>query len=204
MNSFLLSNQGSSNNYKSFSSFHKKIENSYLSHKTSSVMSCATDNENMYSYEGEYYSCDEQEYDGEFDLYSEAELDDVKEFDGDRTDERTKDQVYDDMYDDEKKIQDSRLQNPDIMTYIRPARVLPSKAEQDAWFQSVIDGEVYAMKTAQVVPLIENWWKKCLIKKERAREAERMSFMVNELVKWNSLRRGRYGIKCSRSSSSIF
>lgn len=193
MTSFLTMNQGYfSNNYtstassigSSIGSSSKKIENSYHGLDDSADMSSLTEHKNMYSDYEEYDSGDESPT-NDFSDYSDAESSDT----GDRLedDERTRRQIIEDQISEDER-NTLQLQHPDDMKYIRPARTdIPSKAKQDAWLQSVLDEELYTARKAWAAPIIETWWKNCLIKKAAKKTADRIRRRHAELGKWKQM-----------------
>ncbi len=153
-------------------------------------MSSCADHKNISSYEEGEDSC--YESDGEFDVYSDVEFDEVV-CDGDREIERTQAQIFDDAVEDDEMKISARLQHPDSMNCIRPAREIPSKADQDVWLKSLIDGEKLSLAKTAAVPVIESWWKVCLVKLKRKRLIEIEIEHSREVSQWLSLHRGSRG-----------
>ena len=158
-----------------------------------SDMTRFTDHMNMSSVEGDSYES-ESDYGG----YSDADLsdeelgdryaDDVKQAEAYKIEDEVE------QAEEERKYKASLLQHPDEMEFIRPARKLISVEEMNAWFYSLLDAEAEARVRAWAVPIIEAWWKRCLIAKAEKAEEKRMEWMRQELAAWKKVRSPRRGI----------
>ena len=164
-----------------------------------SDMTRFTDHMNMSSYEDEciweYERIWEYESESDYGGYSDADLRDEEL--GDRYAEDVKQtEIENEMEqaEEERKYKASLLQHPDEMEFIRPARKLVSVEEMNAWFYSLLNAEAEARVRAWAVPIIEAWWKRCLIAKAKKAEEKRMEWRRQELAEWKKVRTPRRGI----------
>ena len=158
-----------------------------------SDMTRFTDHMNMSSDEDEciweYERIWEYESESDYGGYSDADLRDEEL--GDRYAEDVKQtEIENEMEqaEEERKYKASLLQHPDEMEFIRPARKLPSDEEMNAWFYSLLNAEAEARVRAWAVPIIEAWWKRCLIAKAEKAEEKRMEWRRQELAEWKKVR----------------
>jgi hypothetical protein len=150
---------------------------------------------NMSSVEDDSYESYSYESESDYGGYSDADLSDEEL--GDRYAEDAKQtEIYKiedevEQAEEERKYKASLLQHPDEMEFIRPARKLPSVEEMNAWFYSLLNAEAEARVRAWAVPIIEAWWKRCLITKAEKAEEKRMEWRCQELAEWKKVRAPR-------------
>ena len=134
-------------------------------------------NTNMLSYDNDdlYYESDSSN----LSVYSDADLDDLGyndlELFGDRFPEdeippQTDAEILAAKIQEDESImmeraQRMKLQHPDDMDLILPARELPSVQEMNQEWFSILDAEIKTQTYLWAIPIIENWWKVVLNKK---------------------------------------
>lgn len=195
MTKILQLNQGDRN-----SSRTEKIENSYRSSTDLTSMSSCVHYKNMpASVDEGFYSSD-----GEFSGYSDSEFSDVHSMYGDRFDEDMSDEYRSDeeimktlaREQDMESYDDlPRLQHPDDMELILPAREMPSIEEMNAWYEEVRKTEFDAKRMAWAVKVIENWWSFSLTNRSKQLDLKYRQKRIAELLEWKRNRLGRRLIK---------
>ena len=95
---------------------------------------------------------------------------------------------------DEHKANQDRLQDPDTMAFIRPARKMPSIKEMNAWFEGILNAEIDGKQRAWAVSVLEKWW--IIISGRKAQQAklEYYKTRVTDLIKWKRVRQKRQSI----------
>ena len=205
MTSFLLINQGEhSNNYakhastgsvasKTDRSDSEKIEIPFRLGQRTSIMSSSTVHKNMFS---KFNQEDDSAYesDGEYSVYSDADLDDVTN-EGDRyNDERTEEQILEDKIENAEAVDTARF-SLEHQGKIRPARKSVSHAEQDAWLAAVLNAERFEGMKVRAVRTIEVWWRLCLDRRAAKQALKWHNIKTNELGHWKMMRRDTRGLK---------
>jgi hypothetical protein len=150
---------------------------------------------NMFSHEDDSYESDSDNYS----VYSDTGLDEL-ELLGDRyADEPPQteaDKIEDaqETADEERKYRESLIQHPDEMEFILPTRVMPSVKVMNTCFQVILDMEQRAEAAVWAVPIIENWWCRCLDIKAARYVKQRALARSKELAVWKKARYGSRGI----------
>jgi len=180
MNSSFQLNQGESNSYKN------KIEYSFKRSTYSSGMSIIDRQKNMpsdYSDDG-YFSQDEDRYDEE--CYSEDEECDYEADDYDAIFKKTEE---DKIAESNENYYDTmpKLQHPDKMEKILPARILPSVEEQEREYSEWIAFELLKCRQLKAVPIIERFFSYCLSTKVARAMLNHKHHRHQQLNEWKKL-----------------
>ena len=183
MNSSFQLNQGESNSYKN------KIEYFFEKSTESSGMTLVDCQKNMpfdYSDDDGYFSHNEDRYDEE--CYSEAG-DEDRDYEAEDYEAIFKQTEADKIAEANEKYYNTRpkLQDPDKMDKILPARILPSVEEQEKEYFDWLSSELIKAKQVLAVPIIERFFSYCLFTKSTRAQLNYERHRQQQLSEWKSL-----------------
>ena len=179
MNSSFQLNQGESNSYKN------KIEYSFEKSNELAGMSLIDCQKNMpFDYESDdgYFSHNEDRCD----YYSEDDEDrDYEAEDYEAIIKKTDADIYTEA--NEKYYSQPKLQDPDKMTKILPARILPSVEEQEKEYSDWLASELLKAMQLKAVPIIERFFSYCLSTKSTRAQLDYDRLRQQQLDEWKKL-----------------
>ena len=146
----------------------------------------------MTLYYDEYQFVEESDAEKSDTYESDAEKSDAGESDAGESDAGESDAEGRDAYESYvHEVPRAKLEDPDEMTFIRPARDMPSNEEMDKSWYDLIRRELVAKTKTQAVLVIGDWWKHVSTRLDytRARDSERRQ--SKELVMWHKIRSAR-------------
>ena len=194
MTSFLRLNQGTTNSYKKIENFSGYIP------ENSGMIADTLFSENISSWDSQEcpYPYEDLSSDGEL----EEEFSDVSFDDTDREYQKIMDACVEERKLEEKfvAVEAPRLQHPDDMTTILPARPMPSIEEMNECYADFLNAEFNHAKRSRSAQVIQDWWRivwKREIQKRRNQERDNEhQKKVEELRAWKLSRpRSRKAIR---------
>ena len=136
----------------------------------------------------------EKDSDEELDVYSDAEFNDINSECGDRYEFTGAGDADDEdmaIYNAEEEVDVvsvlCRLEDPDEMKYIRPARQMPSLEEMHNCWKAVLELEQEEKSNLIALNTIKKWFSFYMVRKQKRLAAQYQQYRVRELAAWKKL-----------------